>query len=182
VNLSKIVPNLNKVTIGLGWDARQTAGAAFDLDASIFLTKGDGKVRTPRDLVFYNNLQSVDGSVRHLGDNLTGVGEGDDEQVEVDLTRVPPDVEKIVFVVSIYQAEQRQQSFGMVQRAFIRVVNRDSNQEICRYDLTEEASTVSSMIFGEVYRYSGEWKFRAVGQGFAGGLKGLGQMFGVNLG
>jgi len=182
VNLNKAAPGLIRVTVGLGWDSRRTSGDQFDLDASIFLIKGDGRVRTPKDLVFYNNLQSVDGSVRHLGDNLTGVGEGDDEQAEIELTRVPPDVEKIVFTVSIYQAEQRRQNFGMVQRAFIRVFNKDNRQEICRYDLTEEASMVNSMIFGELYRYGGEWKFRAVGQGFTTGLKGLGQMFGVNLG
>jgi len=182
MNLTKMVPNLNNVTVGLGWDARQTTGAAFDLDASIFLLKGDDRVRGSRDLIFYNNLQSDDGSVRHQGDNLTGVGEGDDERVDLSLANISPEIQKIVFVVSIYDAEVRQQNFGMVQRAFIRVVNKDNGQEICRYDLSEEASTVSSMVFGEVYRYGSEWKFRAVGQGNQGGLKSLGQRFGVNMG
>jgi len=181
MSLTKANPNLMKVRVGLGWDVRQTGGPAFDLDASCFMLKGDGKVRMAQDLIFYNNKNSIDGSIYHHGDNLTGVGEGDDEIISIDLTRVPLDIQKIVFVVSIYEAEVRQQNFGMVSRAFIRVVDDFSNQEICRYDLTEEASMLNSMIFGEVYRYNNEWKFRAVGQGIQGGLKSIGAMFGLNL-
>jgi len=181
VSLTKANPNLAKVRVGLGWDVRQTGGPAFDLDASTFLLKADGRVRCPQDLVFYNNKQSTDGSVFHHGDNLTGVGEGDDEIISVDLMRVPMEIQKLVFTCSIYDAEQRQQNFGMVSRAFIRVVDDLTGQEICRYDLTEEASLLSTMIFGEVYRYGNEWKFRAVGQGIQGGLRAIGAMFGLNL-
>jgi tellurium resistance protein TerD len=181
MSLSKAVPGLRNVRIGLGWDVRQTPGAPFDLDASAFLLKADGRVRMAQDMVFYNNRQSVDASIYHHGDNLTGIGEGDDEQLSIDLTRVPPDIQKIVFVVSIYEADVRQQNFGMVSRAFIRVVNSENNQEITRYDLTEEASMFNCMIFGEVYRYGGEWKFRAIGQGVQGGLRAVGQMFGLAL-
>lgn len=181
MSLSKANPNLVKVRIGLGWDVRQTGGPAFDLDASAFLLKADGRVRMSQDLIFYNNKQSVDGSVYHHGDNLTGAGDGDDEVVSIDLTRVPPEIQKIVFTCSIYEAELRQQNFGMVSRAFIRVVDDFTNQEICRFDLSEEASLFNTMIFGEVYRYQTEWKFRAVGQGIQGGLKAIGGMFGLNL-
>lgn len=181
MSLSKANPNLAKIRIGLGWDVRQTGGPAFDLDASAFLLKGDGRVRMAQDLIFYNNKQSVDGCAYHHGDNLTGAGDGDDEIVSLDLTRVPMEIQKVVFVVSIYEAELRRQNFGMVSRAFIRVVDDLSNQEMCRFDLSEEASMLSSMIFGEVYRYSNEWKFRAVGQGIQGGLTAIGAMFGLNL-
>jgi len=181
MSLSKAVPNLTRVTVGLGWDVRQTPGAPFDLDASVFMLKGDGRVRMPQDLIFYNNRQSVEGAVYHHGDNLTGAGEGDDEQISIDLSRVPPDIMKIVAVVSIYDAEVRSQNFGMVSRAFIRVVNSDNNQEIVRFDLSEEASMFNCMVFGEVYRYNGEWKFRAIGQGVLGGLKACGPMFGIAM-
>jgi len=181
MSLSKANPNLSKIRIGLGWDVRQTGGPAFDLDASAFMLKADGRVRMAQDLIFYNNKTSVDGSVFHHGDNLTGQGDGDDETVSLELTRVPPEIQKVVFVCSIYEAEVRQQNFGMVSRAFIRVVDDLTNQEMCRFDLTEEASLLSSMIFGEVYRYNNEWKFRAVGQGIQGGLKAIGGMFGLNL-
>jgi len=181
MSLSKAVPNLNRVTVGLGWDVRQTPGAPFDLDASVFLLKADGRVRMPQDLVFYNNLKSIDGSVFHHGDNLTGLGEGDDEQITVELSRVPPEIQKIVCVVSIYEAETRVQNFGMVSRAFIRVVNADNSMEIVRFDLTEEASMFNCMVFGELYRYNNEWKFRAIGQGVPGGLKACGPMFGLAM-
>lgn len=181
MSLTKANPNLTKVRIGLGWDVRQTGGPAFDLDASAFLLKADGRVRMAQDLIFYNNKQSVDGSVLHHGDNLTGVGEGDDETLSIDLNRVPMEIQKIVFICTIYEAEMRQQNFGMVSRAFIRVVDDATNQEICRYDLSEEASLLNTMIFGEVYRYGNEWKVRAVGQGIQGGLKSIGGMFGLNL-
>jgi len=181
MSLTKAAPGLTKAYVGLGWDVRQTAGAAFDLDASCFLLNAAGKVRQPQDFIFYNNLRSPDGSVIHQGDNLTGVGEGDDERIFVNLAMIPPDVQKIVFVVSIYEAVQRNQNFGLVQRAFIRVVNGDDQVEIVRFDLTEEASLLSCMIFGELYRYNNEWKFRAVGQGFARGMPEVGALFGVSL-
>jgi tellurium resistance protein TerD len=180
VNLSKEAPNLTKVIVGLGWDPRATDGAAFDLDASAFLQKNDGKVRGDADFVFYNNLKSTDGSVIHLGDNTTGVGEGDDEKLTVDLSRVPPEVDKISFCVTIHDADARRQNFGMVGKAFIRCVNANGDKELARYDLSEDSSTETAMIFGELYRAGADWKFRAVGQGFKGGLGPLARSFGVN--
>ena len=181
VSLTKEAPGLTAVTVGLGWDARSTTGTDFDLDASAILVDAGGKVTGDKDFVFFNNLQSGDGSVKHLGDNLTGAGEGDDEQVNVDLAAVPAGVDKIVFPVSIYDAETRSQSFGQVRNAFIRIVNQAGGAEIARYDLSEDASTETAMVFGELYRNGAEWKFRAVGQGYASGLKGIAQDFGVNV-
>jgi tellurium resistance protein TerD len=181
VSLTKEAPNLTAVQVGLGWDARTTTGSDFDLDASALLTDTAGKVLSDQHFVFFNNLKSPDGSVEHTGDNLTGEGEGDDEQIKVSLTAVPADVEKIVFPVSIYDAETRQQSFGQVRNAFIRVVNQADNSELARYDLTEDASTETAMVFGELYRNGAEWKFRAIGQGYASGLRGIAQDFGVNV-
>ncbi|MFV0130074.1 TerD family protein [Streptomyces sp. HMX112] len=181
VSLTKEAPGLTAVTVGLGWDVRTTTGTDFDLDASAILTNAEGKVRNDQDFVFFNNLKSSDGSVEHTGDNLTGEGEGDDEQIKVDLSAVPADVAKIVFPVSIYEAESRQQSFGQVRNAFIRVVNQAGGAEIARYDLSEDASTETAMVFGELYRHGTEWKFRAVGQGYASGLRGIAQDFGVNV-
>jgi tellurium resistance protein TerD len=180
VNLSKEAPGLTKVIIGLGWDPRATDGAAFDLDGSAFMQKADGKVRGDTDFIFYNNLKSTDGSVVHLGDNTTGQGEGDDEKLTVDLSKVPPEVDKISFCVTIHDAEARKQSFGMVSKAFIRCVNADGEKEIVRYDLSEDSSTETAMIFGELYRAGAEWKFKAIGQGFKGGLGPLARSFGVN--
>lgn len=182
VSLSKEDPGLAKILIGLGWDVRSTDGADFDLDASAFLLKGDGKVRSDADFIFYNQLKSTDGSVEHTGDNRTGEGEGDDESLRVELTRVPAEVEKIAVAVTIHDGENKRQNFGMVQNAFIRVVNDATGREIARYDLTEDASTETAMVFGEVYRHSGEWKFRAVGQGYQGGLGPLARNYGVNVG
>ena len=182
VSLDKVAPGLKKVVIGLGWDARGTDGADFDLDASLFLLKADGKVRSDSDFIFYNNPKSAEGSVEHTGDNRTGAGEGDDEQIKVDLSRVPTDVSKLVVSVTIHEAENRRQNFGMVSGAFIRIVNQDNDQEVVRYDLSEDASTEAAMIFGEVYRHNDEWKFRAVGQGFNGGLGPLAKSMGVNVG
>jgi tellurium resistance protein TerD len=181
VNLSKEAPNLTKVIVGLGWDPRATDGAAFDLDGSAFMLKADGKVRSDTDFIFYNNLKSSDGSVVHNGDNTTGQGEGDDETVTVDLSRVPSDVEKISFCVTIHEAESRRQSFGMVGKAFIRCMNANGNAELARYDLSEDSSTETAMIFGELYRAGTDWKFRAVGQGYNGGLGPLARSFGVNV-
>jgi tellurium resistance protein TerD len=180
VSLSKEAPGLTKILIGLGWDARSTDGADFDLDASGFLLNEAGKVRSDSDFIFYNQLKSSDGSVEHTGDNLTGEGEGDDEAIKVDLTRVPAEIQKVAVAVTIHDADNRKQNFGMVQNAFIRVVNDSDNKEIARYDLSEDYSTETALIFGEVYRHGAEWKFRAVGQGFQGGLAPLARNYGVN--
>jgi tellurium resistance protein TerD len=182
VSLTKAAPNLTAVLVGLGWDVRTTTGTDFDLDASALLLDGSGKVLSDQHFVFFNNLRSPDGSVEHAGDNLTGVGEGDDEVVRVNLTTVPPECERIVFPVSIYDADNRGQAFGQVRNAFIRVVDQADNAELARYDLSEDASTETAMVFGELYRNQGEWKFRAVGQGYASGLAGIAMDFGVNVG
>ncbi|MDG4856691.1 TerD family protein [Streptomyces sp. T-3] len=181
VSLSKEAPGLAAVTVGLGWDIRSTTGQDFDLDASALLVDESGKVLSDQHFVFFNNLKSPDGSVEHTGDNLTGEGEGDDEAIKVDLATVPAGVAKIVFPVSIHEAENRGQSFGQVRNAFIRVVNQAGGAELARYDLTEDASTETAMVFGELYRNGAEWKFRAVGQGYASGLRGIAQDFGVSV-
>ncbi|MHA4869674.1 TerD family protein [Duganella sp. PWIR1] len=181
VNLSKEAPGLTKIVVGLGWDARTTDGTPFDLDGSGFLLKVDGKVRNDSDFIFYNNLKSTDQSVVHSGDNRTGDGAGDDETVTIDLTKVPADVERIAICATIHEGDARRQNFGMVQKAYIRTVNAGSNTEIARYDLSEDSSTESAMIFGEVYRNGGDWKFKAVGQGFKGGLGPLAGSFGVGV-
>jgi tellurium resistance protein TerD len=181
VSLTKEAPGLTAVIVGLGWDVRTTTGTDFDLDASALLLASSGKVGTDQNFVFFNNLKSPDGSVEHTGDNLTGEGEGDDEVINVNLAGVPADVAKIVFPVSIYEAESRQQSFGQVRNAFIRIVNRTDGNELARFDLTEDASTETAMVFGELYRHGAEWKFRAIGQGYASGLRGIAQDFGVNV-
>ena len=181
VNLSKEAPGLTKMIVGLGWDTRATDGAAFDLDGAIFLLGASGKVRSDADFVFYNNLKSTDGSIVHSGDNTTGAGEGDDETVTIDLAKVPADVDKISVCVTIHDAETRKQNFGQVSKAFVRCVNADGNAEIARYDLSEDGSTEAAMVFGEVYRAGTEWKFRAIGQGFKGGLGPLAKNFGVNV-
>jgi tellurium resistance protein TerD len=182
VSLTKMAPSLSNITVGLGWDARTTTGGDFDLDASAIMCGGNGKVIDDSHFVFFNNLVSPDGSVVHTGDNLTGEGEGDDEVINVSLTSVPATVEKIVFPVSIYDAHTRQLSFGQVINAFIRVVDASNGTELARYDLSEDASTETAMIFGELYRNSGEWKFRAIGQGYASGLAGIAKDYGVNVG
>lgn len=181
VSLSKEAPGLTAIVVGLGWDPRATDGQAFDLDGSVFLLSAGGKVRSDSDFIFYNNKQSSDGSVEHAGDNLTGQGTGDDETVKVDLSRVPADVDKIAVCVTIHEADSRGQNFGQVSKAYIRVMNSAGGTEIARYDLSEDASTDTAMIFGEVYRHGSDWKFRAVGQGFAGGLAPLARNFGVNV-
>lgn len=181
VNLSKEAPGLNKLTVGLGWDVRSTDGTDFDLDGIVFMLTTAGKVRSDADFIFYNNLKSADGSVQHSGDNRTGAGEGDDETVQIDLARVPADVDKIAFAVTIHDGETRRQNFGQVPRAFVRCVNAANTTEIARFDLSEDTSTETAMIFGEVYRAGGDWKFRAVGQGFKGGLGALARNFGVNI-
>lgn len=182
VSLSKEAPGLTAVLIGMGWDVRATDGKDFDLDASAFMCKADGKVRKDSDFIFYNNKKSEDGSVEHMGDNRTGEGEGDDESIKINLSAVPADIEKIFFTVTINEGDKNNQTFGQVQNAFIRVVNQADGKELARYDLTEDGSTESALIFGELYRHSGDWKFRATGQGFAGGLAPLCNSFGINAG
>jgi tellurium resistance protein TerD len=182
VSLTKEAPGLMAVLVGLGWDARTTSGAGFDLDASALMVGTSAKILSDAHFIFFNNLTSPDGSVEHTGDNLTGEGEGDDEVIKVNLAAVPPEVDKIVVTVSIYDAETRQQSFGQVRNAYIRVINQADGAELTRYDLSEDASNETAMIFGELYRNSNEWKFRAVGQGYSTGLAGIARDFGVNVG
>lgn len=181
INLSKEAPGLNKITLGLGWGKRATSGAEFDLDASAFMLTDQGKVRSDADFIFYKQSNSTCGSVQHTGDNRTGEGEGDDEKINVDLSKVPADVQKVVFTVTIYEHDVRNQNFGMVNNAYIRVLDQANGQEIARYDLSEDASTVTAMIFGELYRHNGEWKFKAVGQGFTNGLAEMARNFGVDV-
>ncbi|MCX6463495.1 MAG: TerD family protein [Pseudonocardiales bacterium] len=181
VSLTKEAPGLTAVTVGLGWDVRTTTGTEFDLDASAIVTNAEGKVLSDKHFIFFNNLTSPDGTVEHTGDNLTGEGEGDDEQVKVNLAGLPAEVDKVVFAVSIYDADARSQSFGQVRNAFIRVVNQAGGAELARYDLTEDASTETAMVFGELYRNGADWKFRAVGQGYASGLAGIARDFGVSV-
>ncbi|WP_456575708.1 TerD family protein [Blastococcus sp. SYSU D00820] len=181
VSLTKEAPGLRAVTVGLGWDARTTDGRPFDLDASAIGCGPDGKVSSDQHFVFFNNLRSPDGAIEHSGDNVTGEGAGDDEQIKVDLAGAPADLDRVVFPVSIYEAETRGQNFGQVRNAYIRVVNQADNAEIARYDLSEDASTETAMVFGELYRNGAEWKFRAVGQGYSSGLAGIARDFGVNV-
>ena len=182
VNLSKEAPGLVAVTLGMGWDNRKTDGAEFDLDASAFLTGANDKVRGEGDFVFYKNLRTADGAVEHTGDNRTGAGQGDDESIKVDLSKLPADVAKVVFVVTIHEAAQRRQTFGQVENAFIRVVNQADGKELTRFDLTEDASTNTAMVFGELYRQGADWKFRAVAQGFDGGLAAMCARYGISVG
>ncbi|GAA2805790.1 TerD family protein [Kitasatospora paracochleata] len=181
VSLTKEAPGLTAVTVGLGWDVRTTTGAEFDLDASAIVLNNDGKVYSDRHFVFFNNTSTPDSTVVHTGDNRTGEGAGDDEQINVNLAGLPADVTRITFPVSIYDAVSRGQSFGQVRNAYIRVLNAAGGAEIARYDLSEDAATETAMIFGELYRNGAEWKFRAIGQGYASGLVGIAQDFGVNV-
>ncbi|GAA2679366.1 TerD family protein [Streptomyces aculeolatus] len=181
VSLTKEAPGLTAVTVGLGWDVRTTTGVDFDLDASAIAVNTEGRVFSDQHFIFFNNRQSPDQTIVHTGDNVTGEGAGDDEQINVNLAGLPADIDKIVFPVSIYDAETRSQNFGQVRNAFIRVVNQAGGTEIARYDLTEDAATETAMVFGELYRNGAEWKFRAVGQGYASGLAGIAQDFGVSV-
>ncbi|MFD9123942.1 TerD family protein [Kitasatospora sp. NPDC059571] len=181
VSLTKEAPGLTAVTVGLGWDVRTTTGAEFDLDASAIVLNNDGKVYSDRHFVFFNNTSTPDSTVVHTGDNRTGEGAGDDEAINVNLAGLPADVTRITFPVSIYDAVSRGQSFGQVRNAYIRVLNAAGGAEIARYDLSEDAATETAMIFGELYRAGSEWKFRAIGQGYASGLVGIAQDFGVNV-
>ena len=201
VSLSGSAPNLTRILVGLGWEARQTSGADFDLDACAFLLGSGGKVRNDEDFIFYNaEWRTEDEStafrdpagrrgmpthetlcVVHTGDNRTGAGDGDDESLKIFLNKVPEGVLRIAITVTIHDADDRKQNFGMVQDAFIRVVNLDNDVEIARFDLSEDFSSETAMIFGEVYRHGGEWKFKAVGQGYSGGLEAMCKSFGVNV-
>lgn len=181
VNLSKTDPNLKQVMLGLGWDARSSDGVDFDLDASIFMVTESGRVRTDSDFIFYGQLRSACGSIEHTGDNRTGAGDGDDEALKIKLDQVPAAVVRLVVAVTIHEAQARKQNFGMVRDAFIRLVNSETNIEITRFDLSEDSSTETAMVFGEVYRHGSEWKFKAVGQGYAGGLRALAIQHGVDV-
>ena len=181
VSLTKEAPGMTRAVIGLGWDANSFTGSEFDLDAQAIMVGANGKVPNDGFFVFFNQLKSPEGSVEHTGDNRTGEGEGDDEVINVDLAAVPAEIEKVVFTVAIYDADTRKQSFGQVRNGFIRVVNADTSAEVARYDLTEDASTETAMVFGELYRAGSDWKFRAVGQGYADGLRGIAKDFGVSV-
>ncbi|WP_436659802.1 TerD family protein [Acinetobacter sp. P1(2025)] len=180
ISLTKEAPTLVNVLLGLGWDARVTDGAAYDLDASAFLLGANGKARSDSDFIFYGQKASADGSVVHQGDNRTGDGDGDDEQIKIDLSKVPADVTRIVLTVTIHDAAARNQNFGQIKNAFIRVVNDADNTEIVRYDLSEDYSLETALEFGEIYRHGSEWKFKALGQGYSGGLAAMCAQFGIN--
>ena len=182
VDLTKGNPNLSKILVGLGWDTNKyDGGSDFDLDAAAFLLDANGKVTSDADFVFYNNLKHASGSVVHMGDNLTGAGEGDDEEIKIDLSKIPENIHKVDFTVTIHEAEARKQNFGQVSNAFIRVVDEANNKELIRYDLGEDFSIETAVVVGEIYRNNGEWKFNAIGSGFQGGLAALGRNFGVNV-
>lgn len=182
VDLTKGKPSLKKLMVGLGWDVNHyDGGHDFDLDAAAFMLGADGKVLSDAEFVFYGNLKHASGAVEHQGDNLTGEGDGDDEQIMVDLSKVPANVEKIAFTVTIYEAEQRRQNFGQVSNSFIRIVDEVNNEELIRYDLGEDFSIETAVVVGELYRHSGEWKFNAIGSGFQGGLAALCRNYGVNV-
>lgn len=181
VSLTKGNPGLSKVVVGLGWDVNQfDTGGDFDLDAAAFLLTDSGKVSRQEDFIYFGNLTHPSGSVQHMGDNLTGAGEGDDEQIRVDLSKVPEHITKIAFTVTIYEPEQRRQNFGQINNAFIRIYNEDTGEEMLRYDLGEDFSIETAAVFGEVYKNGSEWKFNAIGSGYQGGLKALCTQYGID--
>ncbi len=181
VSLTKGNPGLKKVVVGLGWDVNQfDTGGDFDLDAAAFLLTDSGKVSRQEDFIYFGNLTHPSGSVQHMGDNLTGAGEGDDEQILVDLSKVPEHITKIAFTVTIYEPEQRRQNFGQINNAFIRIYNEDTGEEMLRYDLGEDFSIETAAVFGEVYKNGSEWKFNAIGSGYQGGLKALCTQYGID--
>ncbi len=181
VSLTKEAPSMKIAMAGLGWDARATDGVDFDLDASVFMVGENGKVLSDQNFIFFNQKQSPCLSVEHQGDNLTGAGDGDDESIKIDLAKVPTDINKLIFAVTIHEAEARKQNFGQVSNAYMRIENEDNQQEIARFDLSEDASIETAMIFGELYRHNQEWKFKAVAQGYEGGLAALASQHGVNI-
>lgn len=182
VSLNKNNPGLKDMVVGLGWDVnRYDTGGAFDLDAAAFLLTENGKISRTEDFIFYGNLEHPSGAVKHLGDNLTGVGDGDDEQIVIDLSLVPENIQKIAFTVTIYDAEARRQNFGQVSNAFIRIYNKANGEDLLRYDLGEDFSIETAAVFGELYRHNGEWKFNAIGSGYQGGLAALCENYGVDV-
>ena len=182
VDLTKGNPGLSKILVGLGWDTKKyDGGYDFDLDAAAFLLGKDGHVQSDYDFVFYNNLKHSSGAVQHMGDNLTGAGEGDDEQIKIDLSKLPANIDKVAFTVTIHEADTRKQNFGQVSNAFIRIVDENSGKELIHYDLGEDFSVETAVVVGELYRNAGEWKFNAIGSGFKGGLRALCLNFGVNV-
>jgi tellurium resistance protein TerD len=181
LSLTKEDPGLSVARVGLGWDVRTTNGIGFDLDASALLIGSNGKVRSDADFIFYGQTSDAAGAVVHQGDNRTGEGDGDDEQILVDLGLIPTDIDRVVFVVSIYKADEHGQNFGQVRNSYIRLVNEQTQNEVARYDLGEEVAAENSVIFAEVYRHGSEWKFRAIGQGFTDGLGGIARDFGVHI-
>ncbi|MBE6861911.1 MAG: TerD family protein [Ruminococcus sp.] len=182
VDLTKGNPGLKKIMVGLGWDVNAfDSGSAFDLDAAAFMVGANGKCPTEKEFVFYGNLEHASGSVKHLGDNLTGEGDGDDEQILIDLAAIPANVEKVAFTVTIYDADARRQNFGQVSNSFIRIVDETTGQELIRYDLGEDFSIETAVVVGELYRHNGEWKFNAIGSGFQGGLAALCGHYGIEV-
>lgn len=180
IDLTKTNPGLTKITVGLGWDTNKyDGGKDFDLDVSVFLTNASGKVAKETNFIFFNNKQNENGSVVHTGDNRTGDGEGDDEQIQVDLPNIPADVEKIAFTITIYEAEQRSQNFGQVSRSYVRILNEANSEELIRFDLGEDFSIETGVVVGELYRNAGEWKFSAIGSGYKDGLAGLTRDYGL---
>lgn len=166
--------------VGLGWDVNAfDSGADFDLDAAAFMVGSNGKCPTEKEFVFYGNLEHTSGAIKHMGDNLTGAGDGDDEQIQVDLTKIPANVEKVAFTVTIYDAEVRRQNFGQVSNAFIHIIDEATGTELIRYDLGEDFSIETAVVVGELYRHGGEWKFNAIGSGFQGGLAALCAHYGI---
>lgn len=182
VDLTKGNPGLKNIMVGLGWDVNAfDSGVAFDLDAAAFMCGANGKCPADTDFIFYSNLEHSSGSVKHMGDNLTGEGEGDDEQIQIDLSKIPANIEKVAFTVTIYDAENRKQNFGQVSNAFIRIVDEATNTELIRYDLGEDFSIETAVVVGELYRNNGEWKFNAIGSGFQGGLRALCGHYGIDV-
>lgn len=181
IDLTKENPSLKNIMVGLGWDVNTyDSGADFDLDASAFLAGANGKCPRETDFIFYGNLEHSSGAVKHMGDNLTGEGDGDDEQIEVDLTKLPDNIEKVAFTVTIYDADKRRQNFGQVQNSYIRIVDMSTNTELIRYDLGEDFSIETAIVVGELYRHNGNWKFNAIGSGFQGGLAALCGHYGID--
>ncbi len=182
IDLTKTNAGLNNIIVGLGWDVNKYDGESdFDLDASAFILNSTGKVRKDEDFVFFNNTKGADGAVFHTGDNLTGEGEGDDEQIKIDLSKMPGDIEKVSFVITIHEAAERNQNFGQVSNAFVRIVDESTNEELVRYDLGEDFSIETALIVGELYKHNGEWKFSAVGAGYQGGLYAVCKDYGVSV-
>jgi tellurium resistance protein TerD len=181
VDLTKGNPSLKKIMVGLGWDVNEfDSGVDYDLDAAAFLLGANGKCPTEKEFIFYSNLKHESGAVQHMGDNLTGEGEGDDEQIEIDLSLIPANIERVAFTVTIYDADKRNQNFGQVSNAYIRIVDEATNNELIRYDLGEDFSIETAVVVGELYKHNGEWKFNAIGSGFQGGLKALCGHFGID--